>query len=118
MATVFPTSPRYSRWTARRLPRADLGLVFDSVDAPELAGPNGLLGEHPPADLARQMYQAWIAFAMSRNPGWASHDLQQRLVMRIDTDWSVLANTRGPSASLGDATPSLPFAYAARTARV
>jgi para-nitrobenzyl esterase len=53
-----------------------------------------LLGEQPPADLARQMHQAWIAFATSGNPGWAPYDVQHRLVMRIDTDWSLIANPR------------------------
>ena len=72
----------------------ELGFVFDTLDAPELAGPSGLIGEQPPADLARQMHQAWTAFATTGNPGWAPYDLQQRLVMRIDTDWSLLANPR------------------------
>lgn len=72
----------------------ELGFVFDTLDAPELAGPSGLVGEQPPADLARQMHQAWTAFATTGNPGWAPYDLRQRLVMRIDTDWSLLANPR------------------------
>jgi para-nitrobenzyl esterase len=72
----------------------ELGFVFDTLDAPELAGASGLLGEQPPADLARLFHQAFIAFATTGNPGWAPYDLQQRLVMRIDTDWSLLTDPR------------------------
>jgi para-nitrobenzyl esterase len=70
----------------------ELGFVFDTLDAPGLVGPIGLVGENPPVELARQVHRTWIDFATGGNPGWASYNVQQRAVMRIDSSWEVLAD--------------------------
>ncbi|WP_216892039.1 carboxylesterase/lipase family protein [Nocardia alni] len=51
----------------------ELPFVFDRLDLPELLGPRGLLGPAaPPAALATHMHAAWVGFARTGAPGWAS----------------------------------------------
>ncbi|MGC4944044.1 carboxylesterase/lipase family protein [Kribbella sp. DT2] len=55
----------------------ELPFVFDLADEPWLHGPTGLLGpDEPPAGLATRMHQAWIAFARTGDPGWATGSVQ------------------------------------------
>jgi para-nitrobenzyl esterase len=68
----------------------ELGFVFDALDTPGLTGPQGLVGEHPPTELARRMHGTWITFAKTGNPGWPPYTLQQCPVMRINTTWEVV----------------------------
>lgn len=70
----------------------DLGFVFDTLDTPGLSGPEGMVGEHPSAELARRVHQTWISFASTGKPGWASYDTQRRSVMRINTAWELLTD--------------------------
>ncbi len=44
----------------------ELPFVFDS-----LAASAGLVGDHPPAELAREVNAAWTRFAATGDPGWA-----------------------------------------------
>ncbi|MEV6622473.1 carboxylesterase family protein [Amycolatopsis sp. NPDC051106] len=44
----------------------ELPFVFDSLDASA-----GLVGDHPPAELARDVNAAWTRFAATGDPGWA-----------------------------------------------
>jgi para-nitrobenzyl esterase len=46
----------------------ELPFVFGTLDAG--AGPDSLLGEHPPRELADRMVASWVAFAVSGDPGW------------------------------------------------
>ncbi|WP_189094242.1 carboxylesterase/lipase family protein [Nocardia jinanensis] len=56
----------------------ELPFVFDIVDKPWLHGDTGLLGPgHAPVGLATRMHAAWVAFAETGDPGWATYDPQQ-----------------------------------------
>jgi X-Pro dipeptidyl-peptidase (S15 family)/Carboxylesterase family len=55
----------------------ELGFVFDTLDTPGLTGPQGLVGENPPVELARRMYSTWITFAKTGDPGWVPHNTQR-----------------------------------------
>jgi para-nitrobenzyl esterase len=70
----------------------ELGFVFDTLDTPGLTGPNGMVGDNPPGELARRLHQTWITFATTGNPGWTSYTTPQRLVMHIDTTWEMLTD--------------------------
>jgi para-nitrobenzyl esterase len=72
----------------------ELGFVFDTLDTPGLAGPEGMVGGHLPAELASQMHRAWIAFAKTGDPGWPAYTAQSRLVMGINTTWKVISDPR------------------------
>ena len=72
----------------------ELGFVFDTLDTPGLTGPQGMVGENPPVELARRMHQTWITFATTSDPGWAPYNTQQRSVMRINTTWETIADPR------------------------
>jgi para-nitrobenzyl esterase len=72
----------------------ELGFVFDTLDSPGLIGPQGLVGEDPPVELARQVHQTWINFAETGDPGWAQFSTQQRQVMRINTAWEIVNDPR------------------------
>ncbi len=72
----------------------ELGFVFDALDTPWLSGPEGFVGENPPAELATRMHKTWINFATTGNPGWVPYSVQQRSVMRIDTTWEMLTDPR------------------------
>lgn len=49
----------------------ELGFVFDLVDDPDYLP---MAGKDAPADLARTMHGAWVAFATDGDPGWAAYD--------------------------------------------
>lgn len=70
----------------------ELGFVFDNLDAPGLVGPLGMVGEHPPANLAQRMHRAWIDFATTGRPGWAPYTAEQHNVMRIDSTWDLVTD--------------------------
>jgi carboxylesterase type B len=72
----------------------ELGFVFDALDTPGLTGPEGMVGEHPPAELANQMHRAWIAFAKTGDPGWPAYTAESRLVMSVNTAWKVVSDPR------------------------
>lgn len=59
----------------------ELPFVFDLADEPWLHGDTGLLGPDPaPAGLAARVHGAWVAFATTGDPGWASYDPQRPAV--------------------------------------
>jgi len=72
----------------------ELGFVFDTLDTPGLTGPEGLVGENPPVELARRVHHTWITFATTGDPGWIPYNTQQRSVMRINTTWEILTDPR------------------------
>jgi len=72
----------------------ELGFVFDTLDTPGLTGPQGLVGENPPVELARSVHHTWITFATTGDPGWVPYNTQQRSVMRINTTWETLTDPR------------------------
>jgi para-nitrobenzyl esterase len=60
----------------------EMPFVFDNLDK---KGFEGLMGTHPPQQVADAMHATWVAFATCGNPGWAQYDLQRRATMRFDT---------------------------------
>ena len=72
----------------------ELGFVFDTLDTPGLIGPQGLVGENPPVELAKRIHQTWINFAATGDPGWIPFSAQQHQVMRINTAWEILKDPR------------------------
>ncbi len=72
----------------------ELGFVFDTLDTPGLIGPQGLVGEDPPFELANRLHQTWINFATTGNPGWAPYNNHERQVMHINTNWEILNDPR------------------------
>jgi para-nitrobenzyl esterase len=82
----------------------ELGFVFDTLDTPGLTGPQGMVGEHPPVELARRMHSTWITFAKTGDPGWAPYNTQQRQVMRISATWEILTDPRLAERQAWDGT--------------
>jgi para-nitrobenzyl esterase len=73
----------------------ELPFVFDTLDAPGLRAPAGLLGPGPaPEELAARLHRAWVAFARSGDPGWARFDTARRTVMHIGSSWQEVADPR------------------------
>lgn len=72
----------------------ELGFVFDTLNTPGLIGPQGLVGEDPPLELAKRIHQTWINFAAIGDPGWIPFSTQQHQVMRINTAWEILNDPR------------------------
>jgi para-nitrobenzyl esterase len=72
----------------------ELGFVFDALDTPGLIGPNGLVEENPPVELARRVHRTWITFVPTGDPGWTTYNTQQRSVMRINSTWEILTDPR------------------------
>ena len=70
----------------------ELGFVFDTLDTPGLTGPQGMVGDHPPHELASHLHRTWITFATTGNPGWPSYTTAQRSVMHVDTTWELLTD--------------------------
>ncbi|MHB9757597.1 carboxylesterase/lipase family protein [Streptomyces sp. BYX5S] len=77
----------------------ELGFVFDRVDDPDYVA---LAGKDAPADLARAMHGAWVAFAESGDPGWAAYDpAGERATMVFDAgDCRVEADPRAAEREL------------------
>ena len=57
----------------------DLGFVFDTLGA---GAP--MAGETAPAELATQMHDAWVRFAVDGTPGWRPWTPDDRAVMTFD----------------------------------
>jgi para-nitrobenzyl esterase len=79
------------------LAQGEIGFVFDTLDADwtdRLAGPN------PPQSIADEMHRAWVAFARTGNPGWASYSADGRTVMRFDTPSGLVADPEGEERRL------------------
>ena len=49
----------------------ELPFVFDTAGMPELRGPRGLLGPDVPAELVREVHNAWVRFVTTGDPGWS-----------------------------------------------
>jgi para-nitrobenzyl esterase len=66
----------------------DIPFTTDMLEATRAATKNAtnVLGDSPPQQLADAMHGAWIAFAMTGDPGWEQYDLDRRVTMRFDTE--------------------------------
>ena len=62
----------------------ELPFVFDTLAC--ATGPQGLLGEAPPRELAARMHRLWIDFARDGTLPWAPFDRETRQVYRIVAD--------------------------------
>jgi para-nitrobenzyl esterase len=76
---------------------AELPFVFDTLDEKGLAG---LISPAPPAELARAMHSAWVAFAATGNPGWPAYSANRtaeaasRATMIFDVPSAVVSDPR------------------------
>jgi para-nitrobenzyl esterase len=76
----------------------ELPFVFDTLGA---AAP--MTGPEPPQPLADRMHSAWVAFAISGDPGWQPYDSGTRKVMTFDhPDSSVVEDPRPAERLLWD----------------
>jgi para-nitrobenzyl esterase len=68
--------------------------VFDTLDrgADQMLGP--LLGPEPPQPLADAMHKAWIAFAITGDPGWPKYEPTRRATMRFGAKVEVVDDPR------------------------
>lgn len=73
----------------------ELPFVFDTLDT--ASGPDGLLGENPPQDLADSIHALWIRFATDGSLPWAPFDRETRQV------WSL-------TRSVAEHEPAMPAA--------
>lgn len=80
----------------------ELGFVFDTLDTPGLTGPEGLVGENPPVELASRVHRTWITFATTGDPGWTPYNARQRSLMRINTTWEILTDPRSAERQAWD----------------
>ena len=62
----------------------ELPFVFDTLAC--ATGPQGLLGESPPRELAARMHRLWIDFARDGTLPWAPFDRETRQVYRVVAD--------------------------------
>ncbi|MBO9712014.1 carboxylesterase family protein [Sphingomonas sp.] len=65
----------------------ELPFVFDTLAT--VTGPEGLVGEAPPQDLATRMHAVWIEFARTGNVPWPEFDRETRQVHRFGSDETV-----------------------------
>ncbi|HEV2581124.1 MAG TPA: carboxylesterase/lipase family protein [Ktedonobacteraceae bacterium] len=65
----------------------ELSFVFDNLDQEEN---RAMVGDNPPQQLADAMHSAWVAFAISGDPGWSRYDLNRRATMRFDLQSQVV----------------------------
>lgn len=83
----------------------ELGYVFGTYS---LKGAEKFSGSGPQADvLAATMMDAWVAFARSGNPGWASYDMGQRTTMMFGAESKLVSN---PFAAIRQAWDAIPDA--------
>jgi para-nitrobenzyl esterase len=59
----------------------ELPFVFDTLAT--ATGPQGLLGEHPPQELADRTHRIWVDFARDGSLPWAAFDRDKRLVYSL-----------------------------------
>jgi para-nitrobenzyl esterase len=84
----------------------EIGFVFDTLDL----GPNQMLGPMlggAPHALADAMHCAWVAFAMTGEPGWTRYDPVRRATMRFDTVNRVVEDPRAFERGLWDTAGSV-----------
>jgi para-nitrobenzyl esterase len=81
----------------------ELGYVFGTYS---VKGAEKFSGSGPQADvLATTMMDAWIAFARSGKPGWASYDLGQRTTMMFGAQSKLISNPTPAIRQAWDAIP-------------
>jgi para-nitrobenzyl esterase len=70
---------------------SELAFVFDNRHDQAMTP---MLGTNPPQQVADAMHSAWVAFAISGDPGWAVYDTDQRQTMHFNTRSQVFENPR------------------------
>jgi len=81
----------------------ELPFVFDTVDAPSLTGPTGLLGpDGGPRHLAEAVHGEWVRFATTGDPGWPSHGGAGRPVRVFAQECGVESDPRGALLEVWD----------------
>ncbi len=73
----------------------DLGFVFDTLGS---GAP--MAGDTAPAELATQMHDAWVRFAIDGTPGWQPWTPDDRAVMTFDTASQVAVAPRADELAL------------------
>ena len=66
----------------------ELPFVFDTLDT--CVGPNGLVGEEPPRDLASRIHGLWVAFAKGEPLPWAAYNAETRQVFDVCTGRTIV----------------------------
>ncbi len=61
--------------------------MFDTLAA--ASGPEGVLGEHPPQDLASRIHRLWIDFARDGTLPWEPFDRKTRQVYHLEAGVAV-----------------------------
>jgi carboxylesterase type B len=74
----------------------EIPFVFDTLGR----GTDTLWGPTPPQELADVMHAAWVAFAVSGDPGWPRYDLRRRPTMRFDVVPEVVDDPRSGERGL------------------
>lgn len=75
----------------------ELPFVFDTLGNSDW---DILAGKNAPQSLADDVHGAWVAFAITGDPGWPSYRRQDRKVMHFDTVSSVAIDPRAASRRL------------------
>lgn len=71
----------------------EIPFVFNNTDKPRM---ENLVGDSPDEDVAKQVHQAWIAFAHHGNPNtsvlpeWEAYDMENRTTMLLNTESTVV----------------------------
>jgi para-nitrobenzyl esterase len=65
----------------------ELGFVFNTL--PALTGPQGLVGENPPASLAARVHKVWADFARDGTVSWPEFDRENRNVHLLSADATI-----------------------------
>ncbi|KAF5571327.1 carboxylesterase 2 [Fusarium pseudoanthophilum] len=76
----------------------EIPFVFDTLGL----GTEPLLGPTPAQELADTMHRAWVAFAMTGDPGWPKYDASRRSTMHFDAVSRAVDNPLDKKINLWD----------------
>lgn len=65
----------------------EVPFVFKTLST--VTGPNGLVGENPPHDLAERIHEIWVGFARDGSLSWPEFDREHRNVRLLGSDKTV-----------------------------
>lgn len=65
----------------------ELGFVFKTLDT--VTGPDGLVGENPPQELADRIHRTWVDFATGGALPWAEFTRTERMVHLLGADATI-----------------------------